>query len=275
MGTQRARTHSAAPPPISTRSAPRFRGSARRTELARAFVQLGADYDRLRPGYPEGVLDEIRAALAPGAQDAIDLGAGTGKLSWALVARGLRVRAVDPSETMLRTALASGTGDALTIHPGCAERTGLPGASADLVTAAQSWHWFDVEAASAEVRRLMRPEGVLALVWNTMDVTVPWVHRYARIMHAGDIQREDFAPPLGAGLRMVNRSTHRWSDARPTGELIDLADTRSYVAAGPPARRERVRANLDWYLYEHLGHAPGAVIALPYRTDLFLVRPEA
>lgn len=260
-------------PPVSHRDAPRFGTGARHRELGAAFAGQGADYDRLRPGYPAAVLDEILAA-APGAREAADLGAGTGKLSWDLVDRELRVTALDPSRAMLDAALAARTDDdRLVVRESTAEATGLGTASVDIVTAAQAWHWFDADAAGAEIVRILRPGGVLALVWNTLDVTVPWVHRYSRIMHAGDVLREGFEAPPVPGLALVSRSAHRWEDWRTTHDLVDLARTRSYVITAPAERRERVLANLDWYLHEHLEHAPGDIVGLPYRTDLLLLRP--
>ncbi|GAB2536539.1 class I SAM-dependent methyltransferase [Brachybacterium huguangmaarense] len=260
-------------PPISRRSRPRFGTRERHRELGAAFAEQGADYDRLRPGYPAEALDAILAA-APGARDAVDLGAGTGKLAWALCARGLDVVAVDPSAAMLDAlrAAAHGSVPAPTVHVGTAESTGLEPGSADIVTAAQAWHWFDAGAASAEIARILRPGGALVLVWNTLDVTIPWVHRYSRIMHAGDVLAEDFEAPPVPGFRVVARSAHRWEDVRTTHELIDLARTRSYVITAPPERREKVLANLDWYVHEHLAHAPGDHVGIPYRTDVIVLR---
>ena len=275
-------------PPVSGREVPRFATAERHRELGAAFETQGADYDRLRPGYPAEALDLMLAA-APDRPDVVDLGAGTGKLSWALVDRGCRVTAVDPSRAMLDAALAarpeegasaSVAGDApgppggprLSTVVGTAEATGLPDASADLATVAQAWHWFDADAATAEARRILRPGGTLALVWNTLDVSIPWVHRYSRIMHAGDVMRPDFTPEIGPGLALVERRSVLWEDPRPTQELIDLARTRSYVITAPEQRRNKVLANLDWYVHEHLGHAPGSVVGIPYRADVFVYR---
>jgi SAM-dependent methyltransferase len=273
-------------PPISARDEPRFGSAERKRTLAGAFADQGADYDRLRPGYPDAVLDAMLAPLdqlAPQDQPApplraIDLGAGTGKLSSALAERGLEVTAVDTSEAMLEVARARGgslAGGSLSTHLARAEETGLPRASAELVTVAQAWHWFEAEEASAEVARLLAPGGVLALVWNMLDVTIPWVHRLSRIMHAGDIHREDFAPTVGPELELIAREVHGWEDPMPTQDVIDLARTRSYVITAPEQRRQKVLSNLDWYLHDHLGHARGATVGVPYRTDLFLYRAIA
>lgn len=269
--TSASRTDGAAPP-ISRSSAPRFGTRARHRELGAAFAGQGGDYDRLRPGYPAAAVDAILAA-APGARDAVDLGAGTGKLSWELVDRGLAVTAVDPSRAMLDAALAVRSADGrLVVRVGTAEATGLPDASVDLVTVAQAWHWFDADAACAEITRILRPGGELALVWNTLDVRIGWVHRYSRIMHAGDVLAEGFDPPPTPGFTAVSRSAHRWEDVRPTSELVDLARTRSHVITASPERRERVLANLDWYVHEHLGHARGSMVGIPYRTDVIVLR---
>ncbi|MCG7311228.1 class I SAM-dependent methyltransferase, partial [Brachybacterium sp. ACRRE] len=112
-------------PPVSSRDTPRFGTRERHRQLGAAFQGQGGDYDRLRPGYPPEVLDAIFAALpshdgqagtpkagtpagtpagAPRSHVAVDLGAGTGKLSLQLARRGLDVIAVDPSRSMLETA---------------------------------------------------------------------------------------------------------------------------------------------------------------------------
>ncbi|MDO5661314.1 MAG: class I SAM-dependent methyltransferase [Brachybacterium sp.] len=264
-------------PPVSGRDEPRFGSVERKRTLAAAFADQGEDYDRLRPGYPPVVLTGIFDHLASPPDGtlirAVDLGAGTGKLSWALVDRGCEVTAVDTSAAMLDAARRRDpTNPRFSTHVAPAETTGLPTGSAELVTVAQAWHWFDAEEASAEITRLLTPGGTLALVWNVLDVSIPWVHRLSRIMHAGDILREDFMPTVGPGLELTHRGVHSWEDPMPSGDVIDLARTRSYVITASEERRQRVLANLDWYLHEHLEHAPGAVVGVPYRTELFCYR---
>jgi SAM-dependent methyltransferase len=234
----------------------------RRRELGRSFQDGGEHYDRVRPGYPEDSADWLVPAAA---RDAVDVGAGTGKFTALLVERGLRTVAVDPSLDMLgqlRRALPD-----VTAVEGTAEHTGLAPAAYDLVTVAQAWHWCDPLLASTEVARILRPHGVLGLVWNQLDTSVPWVHRLSRIMHAGDVHKPHFKPPLGPEFTGLESHLTRWEETVSTQDILELAKSRSYYLRAGEDTRAKVLGNLDWYLHGHLGHATGEILPLPYLTQ--------
>ncbi len=244
----------------------------------------GEHYDAVRPSYPEACVDWVLtdpAASEPTAAgrglDVVELGAGTGLFTRQLAARPTsRVRGVvatEPSEAMRAVlerdvaALDPALPDRVRALPGTAEATGLPEASADVVVAAQAWHWTDVPVASAEAARVLRPGGRLAAVWNQLDTSVPWVHRLTRIMRAGDVhaakpEQRRFAAPFGA----EEHARWTWTVEQPVPQLHGLMASRASWLRASEATRARMAANLDWYLLEHLGHAPGAVIELPYVT---------
>ena len=123
----------------------------RRQELGQSFQDGGEHYERVRPGYPAESADWL---IPPGARDAADLGAGTGKFTALLVGRGLHTVAVDPSADMLDQLRRTFPG--VTAVLGTAEHTGLPAGAFDVVTVAQAWHWCDPLLASTEIARILR-----------------------------------------------------------------------------------------------------------------------
>ena len=132
---------------------------------ALSFGTAASSYDAGRPSYPA---EAVRWVLPSGAQRVLDLGAGTGKLTATLRDLGMDTVAVEPDDAMRSHV----PGEALA---GTAEEIPLPDASVDAVVAGQAFHWFDVERALPEMRRVLRPDGSIGLLWNLFDDRVPWV----------------------------------------------------------------------------------------------------
>ena len=144
-------------------------------ESAGSFPDLfsghAALYARSRPAYPESLIAEI-AALAPGGELAWDAGTGNGQAARLLAAYFQRVHATDASAAQISQAGPHPDID-FAVEP--AERCSLPGASCDLVLAAQALHWFDLDAFYSEARRVLRPGGLLAAIgygWFFVDPVV-------------------------------------------------------------------------------------------------------
>jgi SAM-dependent methyltransferase len=125
------------------------------------------DYERGRPGYPEQVVD--LADLAPSAT-ALELAAGTGKLTHQLVSRIAHVVAVEPDPGMRRMLVAGCPG--VEAIDGTAEQIPLADDAVDAVFVAQAFHWFDHESALMEIARVLRPGGTLVVVWNVANGSV-------------------------------------------------------------------------------------------------------
>jgi SAM-dependent methyltransferase len=135
--------------------------------------------------------------IPPGARLVVDLGAGTGKLTRQLVAKGLDVIAVEPSEGM-RDQLARSL-PSVPVVRGSAEEIPLDDQTVDAVLVAQAWHRVDVARAVPEVARVLVPGGQLGLIWNLRDERVGWVGELGRIMHRGTEQDMDASnPQVGA-----------------------------------------------------------------------------
>jgi len=157
---------------------------------ALSFGAAAEAYALARPSYPQ---EALRFALPAGAARVLDLGAGTGKLTSALLELGVDVVAVEPDDTM--RALVDQRATAL---PGTAEEVPLPDASVDAVLVGQAWHWFDTPTALASVRRVLRPGGRLGLLWNVIDDTDGWPRAVADVVGMEDrlslVSTSDTAP---------------------------------------------------------------------------------
>jgi SAM-dependent methyltransferase len=133
------------------------------------YARAAAAYERGRPGYPPAAVDFLAASLRLGpGRTLVDVAAGTGKLTRPLLATGAEVVAVEPVAEM-RAALPA----AVRAVDGTAEQMPLDTGSADAVTVAQAFHWFDGKAALTEIHRVLRPGSSLALVWNRRQMDDP------------------------------------------------------------------------------------------------------
>lgn len=134
-----------------------------------AFSGKAADYAKARPDYPDELISYLkRTAFLSAASTVADIGSGTGKLTAALLKTGAKVFAVEPNADMRAEAeRLLGEESRFCSVPADAEHTGLDDASVDLITAAQSFHWFDAERFKTECRRILKNGGKIALIWNT------------------------------------------------------------------------------------------------------------
>jgi SAM-dependent methyltransferase len=230
---------------------------------ANSFALVADAYERGRPGYPD---EAVRWLVGDEPRDVVDLGAGTGKLTRSLVALGHRVTAIEPLPEMLEVLVeaAPGAFDLL----GSAEVIPLPDASADVVASAQAFHWFDHEVALPEIARVLRPEGRLAVVWNTRDDREPWVADLSKAIGAESVSRGDAEEPIDASglFGPVERATFSWTQRLDAPMLRDLVLSRSYVAIKPREEQERILSGVDRLFAEH---AKEGAIELPYATECY------
>ena len=132
------------------------------------FGPLAEDYARFRPSYPDPLFDALADHLGRDPGLALDVGSGTGAAVLPLLERGMRVVAVEPNSAMLSRARSRVADRPAWIGALAARAESLPIASgvAGCVTVAQAFHWFEAETALAEIARVLRPGGVLGLLWN-------------------------------------------------------------------------------------------------------------
>jgi SAM-dependent methyltransferase len=235
-------------------------------EIAAAGFSAGVDaYERGRPEYPQPIVAFIveRLAIRSGA-DVLDLAAGTGKFTRALLPTGARVVAVEPLPAM-RARLSD-----VPVVAATAEAVPFADGSFDAVTVAQAFHWFDASRACAEIARVLRSGGGLAIVWNERDDSVPWVAELDRIFDWPSLrpypEDGDWVALLDASGRFEPASHRRftWAQAIDADGLVARVLSTSYVATWPLARQrevaDRVRAHVASFT---------PVFDLPHVTNVY------
>jgi SAM-dependent methyltransferase len=243
--------------------------------LARQFSSVAEVYERGRPDYPPAVVGALAAELgiAPGSR-VLDLGAGTGKLTRALVVFGLDVIAVEP-QSALREVLAAAVGPER-VRDGMAEEIPLPDHSVAAVTVADAFHWFDQSAALAEIRRVLDPSGGLAVLATLPGgFDAPWASELITLLSDRRPEHPGFDGP---DWTEAVRAADGWSEPReievissqPAGpdRLVDYLASASWIAAMPEEERaellEQARSVLT---------AAELPSELPVRVRIGLARP--
>jgi SAM-dependent methyltransferase len=228
-----------------------------------AFADVAGAYERGRPRYPD---EAVRWLVGDEPHDVVDVGAGTGKLTRSLVDLGHRVVAVEPLDEMRAELIAAVPG----VHAlaGSAETIPLPDASADVVTSAQAFHWFDHTRALPEIARVLRPRGRLALVWNSRDDRDPWMARLSAIIGNEIVQEWDVLPVIQQGglFGPVERASFAFDQVLDRDGLLDLVLSRSYLAKLSPPDREPVLDAVG-ALYDETAGTDG--VRLAYTTECF------
>ncbi|MGH2723090.1 MAG: class I SAM-dependent methyltransferase [Actinomycetota bacterium] len=239
----------------------------------RGFGEAAAEYDAIRPDYPESAIDRMaqELELGPGAS-VLDLGAGTGKLTRLLAATGAGLVALEPVEGMWRT-LVRMVPD-VPVAAGVAEALPFAGASFDAAVAGQAFHWFRGEAALGEIARVLRPAGRMGLIWNNPDESVGWVGDLMRMLEryergtprerTGEWRRAFSASDDFGTLHQRRFAHQQWLDRE--GFVARIAST-SFVRTLPPGEREEVLGRLRDLAEEVAG--PAGRIVLPYHTELY------
>lgn len=212
--------------------------------LAERFASLADVYEHGRPDYAPAAVGALASELGLAANARVlDLAAGTGKLSRALVSAGLDVVAVEP-HAQLRDRLSAGIG-AERVREGVAEAIPLEDGSVDAVTVADGFHWFDHARALAEIRRVLRPGGGLAVLTTFPDWSgASWAHELGTLIQDMRPEHPFFdGPPWQDAVRAAGGWTEpreiRVTTSQPVHprRIVDYVASMSFVAALPDEQR--------------------------------------
>jgi len=152
-------------------------------ERAQTGFAQSAAYDQYRPGYSSTATEKLlKQCRVSGVRNAkvLDLAAGTGKFTEALVSRGehYEVIAVEPHDGM-REVLEKKQLPRVSVLKGKANSIPLEDDSVDAIVVAQAFHWFATKETLKELHRVLKPHGALGLIWNIEDYNAPGGHEAA------------------------------------------------------------------------------------------------
>lgn len=256
-----------------------------------SFGRGAQAYDRTRPDYPR---ESFRWALGEKPRTVLDLGAGTGILTRALLADGHQVSAVEPDDGMRELITASAP--AAAVHAGSAEKIPLADASVDAVLVSHAYHWFDPEPAHAEMARVIRPGGTLATLWNLRDEEVPWSAELSRILADEDTGTDPRTaaaillhgvlaalrgndpdrlsgwlrnPTFGSRFGPIEIGFFEHSSPQTVESLVGLITSRSYYLNCTPERQEELKEQIRQLAATHPQLAGRNEFDLPYVTVVF------
>ncbi|MEO8187994.1 MAG: class I SAM-dependent methyltransferase [Burkholderiaceae bacterium] len=244
------------------------------------FSNRADAYVRGRPSYPQQIVDDLQqvGALKPG-QVVVDIGVGTGLSAEPFLRSGYSVIGVEPNEPMrlagdqqLREYVNKG--GAYRSVAGTAEATTLPDDAVDLVIAGQAFHWFDVPRAAVEARRILRPGGWVALIWNDRQSTgsaflagyeaLLRTHGidYAKLIHRHVDEKgiAQFFAPAQAEVATFDNPRELQRD-----DLLALAGSASYLPAPGDPRHAAMLVALN-ALFD--SHAKNGTVQMMYRTRM-------
>ena len=235
---------------------------------ASSFGAVAEDYDRFRPGPP---VEALAWLLPYGCRDVVDIGAGTGALTRLLVGAAPRVVAAEPDSRM--AAVLAHRVPGAGVVTARAEELPLRDRSCDAVVGSSMWHWVDEERAPLEAARVLRPGGVLGILWSGWDRSDPALAELlagsglaARPADADPHRhRRQVRLPAGAPFSEVETHLLQWTLTVTASDLVGLAGTYSGFSVLPETEKARVRRELTDAVGRHLANTGASEMELPMR----------
>jgi SAM-dependent methyltransferase len=245
-------------------------------EEATSFGNVADSYDRVRPGPAAAALDWLVPA---GCEVAVDLAAGTGLFTRALLGRAARVVAVEPDARMREVLARRSPG--VDVREGRGEAMPLPDASADAVFVSTAWHWLDRSRAVPEIARVLRPGGRLGVIWTSRDRDEDWVAELD-LVRADSSEGSGHEPqtlaevrahlhrhhavllPPGSAFGPGETASFGFTQTMPVDDVIAWLATSSAFITAPAADRDAGLARSRDVLLSQAGTRP--VIEMPMRS---------
>jgi SAM-dependent methyltransferase len=239
---------------------------------AESFGAIAELYDRVRPSYPDELID---ALLQDGPQSVLDVGCGTGIVAALLAQRGCDVLGVEVDERMAE--VASKRGIAVEVAP--FEGWDARGRAFDLLVAGQAWHWIDPVAGAQKAAALLRPGARLGLFWNFGSPPrelaelfapiyarlAPGVESYSVLLGGSDARADTAVAGIAesGAFDVPWVRTFAWSRRHDTAQWLEILQTHSDHQAMEPQQRERLLAEIGEAV-----DSTGGKFEMPYEAVL-------
>jgi SAM-dependent methyltransferase len=243
---------------------------------AESFGAIAELYDRVRPSYPDELVD---ALLEGGAHRVLDVGCGTGIVAGLLKRRGCEVLGVEVDERMAEVARTRGI--AVEVAP--FERWDAGWRTFDLLVAGQAWHWIDPVAGAQKAAALLVPGGRIGLFWNFGSPPrelaelfapiyarlAPGVESYSVLLGGSDARADTAVAGIAAsgGFEPAQVRTFAWSRRHDTAQWLEILQTHSDHQALQPARREQLLGEIGEAV-----ESIGGTFEMPYEAVLVSAR---
>ncbi|MGB3637037.1 MAG: class I SAM-dependent methyltransferase [Rivularia sp. (in: cyanobacteria)] len=209
------------------------------------FSDKAENYTKYRPIYPDAVIDKILENLTSATQIvAADIGAGTGISARQLAKLGVNVIAIEPNSAMREAAESHQN---VEWKNGSAEATNLPDASVDLITCFQAFHWFKPESTLTEFRRILKPQGRLAIVFQDINRDDKFTQVYGEIISKAANNRPptDFnskiEPVIKSSIfQYIDRYQFPHKQKLDLSSLIGLVKSISFISSEETLQKQLV-----------------------------------
>ncbi|OBH21389.1 class I SAM-dependent methyltransferase [Mycobacterium sp. E3247] len=241
-----------------------------RQQRAMSFGSIADDYDGFRPRPPEEAVDWL---VPPRCAVAVDLGAGTGLFTRALISRAATVIAVEPDARM-RAVLTERSPEVRAVE-GTGESIPLPDASVDAVFVSSAWHWMDPQRAVPEIGRVLRDHGRFGLIWTSRDREVDWVRNLdllpgeetpeAESPDRFRRRHENVVLPDPQIFHNVSRETFTFVRTMTIDDVVSMVGTYSRVIIASPDERAARLANARAALNERFFDAEAIDVPMKSR----------
>jgi SAM-dependent methyltransferase len=266
-----------------------------KAERASSFGEVAETYEAFRPGPSNSAIDWILEGRH--VDVALDLGAGTGSCTRLLLSHADDVTAVEPDERM--RAVLNTEVTAAKVLPGRGESIPLADSSVDAIFASSSWHWMEPEATLWEVARVLRPGGVLGVLWSGPDPEGSFMVQARALLESlsldtedandqrlsdssqeslADVVLADADRPSPILVIPANRSIpldqpefaeFRWDLALTADQMIGLMSTMSLFILMTEERRRRIFSETRRLLREALGIEGQTTADVAFKTEVW------